>query len=65
MTNTAILDDYVTEHALAVQFDKSERTLQRWRRLRIGPTPTIVGNKILYAVDDVRTWLREQRQEVA
>ena len=65
MTNTEILDDYLTEHALARQLDKSERTLQRWRRLRIGPVPTICGNKILYAVDDVRTWLRGQRQEVA
>ncbi len=62
MTNTEILDDYLTEHALALQLDKSERTLQRWRRLRIGPTPTILGNRILYAVVDVRTWLRAQRQ---
>ncbi len=65
MANTEILDDYLTEPALAVQLGKSTRTLQRWRRLRIGPTPTICGNKIIYAVDDVRTWLRAQRQEVA
>ena len=65
MANTEILDDYVTEHALALQLDKSERTLQRWRRLRIGPVPTICGNKILYAIVDVRAWLRAQRQEVA
>ena len=63
MTNTEILDDYLTEHALAIQLDKSERTLQRWRRLRIGPTPTIVGNRIPYAVEDVRAWLRAQRPE--
>ncbi len=63
MTNTAILDDYVTEHALALQLDKSERTLQRWRRLRLGPTPTILGNRVLYQVDDVLAWLRKQRQE--
>ena len=65
MTNTEVLDDYLTEHALARQLDKSERTLQRWRRLHIGPTPTIIGNRILYAVDDVRAWLRAQRREVA
>ena len=65
MANTEILDDYLTEHALALQLDKSERTLQRWRRLRIGPVPTICGNRVLYAVDDVRAWLRAQRQEVA
>ena len=65
MANTEVLDDYLTERILAAQLYKSERTLQRWRRLRIGPTPTIVGNKILYAIDDVRTWLHEQRQVVA
>lgn len=65
MTNTEILDGYLTEHALARQLYKSERTLQRWRRLRIGPTPTLVGNRILYEVDDVRAWLRSQRQAVA
>ena len=65
MANTEILDDYLTEPVLAAQLGKSERTLQRWRRLRIGPTPTIVGNKILYAIDDVRTWLQAQRRQVA
>ncbi len=65
MTDTAILDNYLTEHALALQLGKCERTLQRWRRLRIGPTPTILGNRVLYAVADVRAWLRAQRQEVA
>lgn len=63
MANTEVLDDYVTEHALARQLDKSERTLQRWRRLRIGPTPTVLGNRVLYAITDVRTWLRAQRRE--
>ena len=60
---TKILDDYLTERTLARQLSKSERTLQRWRGLRIGPTPTMCGNRILYAVDDVRAWLRNQRQE--
>ena len=64
MTNIEILDDYLTERALARQLDKSKRTLERWRRLRIGPTPTILGNRILYSVADVRAWLRAQRQEV-
>ncbi len=63
MANTEILDDYLTEPDLAAQLFKSERTLQRWRRLRIGPPPTIVGNKILYEIDDVKAWLREQRRK--
>ncbi len=60
-----VLDDYLTEADLARELDKSKRTLERWRRLRIGPIPTICGNKILYAISDVRIWLRAQRQEVA
>ena len=63
MTDTAILDEYLTERDLASQLGKCERTLQRWRRLRIGPTPTILGNRVLYAVADVRAWLRAQRRE--
>ncbi len=59
----AVLDDYLTEAELARELDRSKRTLERWRRLRTGPVPTICGNKVLYAVDDVRKWLRAQRQE--
>jgi hypothetical protein len=64
MTTIEVLDNYVTEADLARQLGKSERTLQRWRRLRIGPAATLVGNRILYDVHDVRAWLRAQRQEV-
>ena len=60
-----VLDDYLTEADLARELDKSKRTLERWRRLRIGPTPTTVGNRILYAISDVQIWLRAQRQAVA
>lgn len=61
----AVLADYLTEAELARELDKSKRTLERWRRLRIGPTPTICGNKILYAITDVRIWLRAQRRPAA
>ena len=59
-----VLDGYLTEAELARELDRSKRTLERWRRLRTGPIPTICGNKVLYAVADVRTWLRAQRQDV-
>jgi hypothetical protein len=45
-----ILDSYMTEAALAVQLGKCERTLKRWRRLRTGPTHTMIGKRIVYAV---------------
>jgi hypothetical protein len=64
MATIEILNSYLTESDLARQLGKSERTLQRWRRLRIGPAATTVGNRVLYDVQDVRAWLRAQRQEV-
>lgn len=65
MANTEVLSDYLAEAALATQLEMSPRTLQRWRRLRTGPTPTMIGNKIYYHVDDLKVWLRAQRQESA
>ena len=60
---TALLDDYTPEDEAATQCGNSQRTWQRWRRLGSGPTPTIIGNKVYYHVDDLKAWLRAQRQE--
>ena len=60
---TALLEDYTPEDEAATQFKNSARTWQRWRRLGTGPTPTIIGNKVYYHVDDLKTWLRAQRRE--
>ncbi len=64
MANTAsILDDYIPENEAAAQCNNSPRTWQRWWRLGIGPTPTIIGKRVYYHVDDLKAWLRKQRRE--
>lgn len=59
-----VLAEYLTRDDLAQQLGRSTRTLGRWERQRVGPAVTKVGNRILYHIDDVRAWLRAQRQEV-
>ena len=62
MTTKNVLDGYLTRADLAQQFDKSQRTLDRWAAQRIGPPRTVIGQTVLYAVEDVQGWLRDQRE---
>ena len=63
MTTTEILDGYLSRRDLAHQLGKSTRTLDRWAALRTGPPRTLMGQTILYRVDDVRRWLAAQRED--
>ena len=60
----ALLDDYLTPGQLAEELRKSERTIARWDRLRIGPPKTLIGKKPYYRRESVREWMlrREQAQ---
>ena len=62
MSEVDLLDGLVTEAEAATGIKKVPRTLQRWRRLGIGPVTTFVGNRPMYAIDDIKTWLRAQRK---
>ena len=59
----SLLEEYTIENEAAAQCNNSPRTWQRWRRLGTGPTPTIIGNKVYYHVDDLKVWLLKQRRE--
>jgi phage terminase Nu1 subunit (DNA packaging protein) len=59
------LAEYLTETQLAEQLGVTRRTLRTWKTMGDAPVVTKVGVKVLYHVDDVRTWLRAQRREVA
>ena len=48
---------------LAKQIGRSERTLARWERLRIGPPVTRIGRLILYDDEEFRAWLKAQGGE--
>lgn len=58
-----ILSDYIREKALAAQLNKSVRTLERWRRERIGPPVTLIGGTCWYRVKTVIRWLQDQEQK--
>lgn len=59
-----LLDDYLTREQLAEEIDKSVRTIDRWYLERTGPAVTIIGNRRLYHIDDVKAWIRSLRQEM-
>ena len=60
-----ILSDYLTERELAEQLGRGPRTIQRWRAMRQGPTPTFIGATPVYRIDAVRAWLRSREERVS
>jgi hypothetical protein len=52
-----LLDDYLSEQQLAVELKRNPRTLQRWRKLGVGPPVSMVGEMPFYQVDAARAWL--------
>ena len=63
MAATKLLDEYLTRSELAAELNKSERTLERWERLGIGPPVTRNGITPIYNIQGARAWLRAQEQE--
>jgi hypothetical protein len=58
-----ILEDYQTKKELAVEINKTPRTLDRWDRLGIGPPRTIVGRTVLYRRSSTEKWLAAQERQ--
>lgn len=63
MATTELLRDYLTDEQLAKQFDKSVRTIKRWRREGKAPPSFRHGNQEITHVDDAAAYLEVQRQE--
>jgi hypothetical protein len=59
-----ILDDYLSRPKMAEQLGKSERTLERWESLRIGPPVTRIGRELFYNIESAREWLRSREQRM-
>jgi hypothetical protein len=51
---------YRSEAEEAKYLNKDVRTLQRWRRQRVGPPYTNIGKTILYRESSTDTWLLAQ-----
>ena len=52
-----LLADYLPEQQLAVELKRNPRTLQRWRKLGIGPPVTMIGELPYYNIESTRAWL--------
>lgn len=59
-TATSVLDGWLTREELGAQLGLSPSTLKRWEGSRTGPPCVRVGRRIVYRLEAVRDWLREQ-----
>jgi hypothetical protein len=57
-----ILEDYQTKNELAAEINKTQRTLDRWEALGIGPPRTIIGRTVLYRRTSTQKWLAAQER---
>ena len=57
--------DTLTPRDLASRLNRSVVTLERWRRLRIGPPYLRICGRVLYCPSDVAAWIEEQKQATA
>jgi phage terminase Nu1 subunit (DNA packaging protein) len=55
-----LLIGWINRSELAEELGLSIDTLQRWETRRFGPPCVRVGRKVLYRMEAVRDWLREQ-----
>ena len=58
--DTGLLVGWLNRTDLARELTLSVDTLQRWETRRMGPPGVRVGRKVLYRMEAVRDWLREQ-----
>ncbi|WP_096701471.1 hypothetical protein [Magnetospirillum sp. 15-1] len=63
-TETNIFLGYIDEAEYCRQRGISLRTAQRDRQLRQSPPYTVVGQRVMYRIDSIRTWLLERERQV-
>ena len=60
--HSSLLDDYVSKVDLAGEFGVSTRTVERWVRLRVIPSPVKIGRLSLFHVPSLAKYLAAQAQ---
>jgi hypothetical protein len=60
---STLLTDKLTTSELAAELKRTAHTLERWRRLRIGPPYIRLQGRVLYDRMAVEQWLREQSSQ--
>ena len=63
--DAGLLVGWLNRTDLARELTLSVDTLQRWETRRVGPPCVRVGRKVLYRMEAVRDWLREQEDRKA
>ena len=58
--DSGLLTGWLNRSDLARELTLSVDTLQRWETRRMGPPCVRVGRKVIYRMEAVRDWLREQ-----
>ena len=58
--DTGLLTGWLNRTDLARELTLTVDTLQRWETRPMGPPCVRVGRKVLYRMEAVRDWLREQ-----
>jgi predicted DNA-binding transcriptional regulator AlpA len=59
---STLLSEYARKDELAQQFGVSERTIERWVRLRVLPAPVRLGRTSLYHLPTIQEHLAGQIQ---
>ena len=57
------MSPHLTQMELADRWRMSERTLERWRWRKTGPSYIKLGSKVVYAITDVEAYERRRRAE--
>ena len=59
----SLLDAYLTRRQLAIEFNRTEKTISRWEHLPDGLSFTMLGARKLYKKSAVLAWIdsRERR----
>ena len=61
--STQVLSEYLSRDELALQLDRTPRTLERWESLRIGPPITRIGKTPYYKKESVLAWLESRERK--
>lgn len=56
----SLLSNKLTTRELAAELKRAPETLERWRRLRIGPPYISLQGRVLYDRGAVEAWLKAQ-----
>lgn len=60
---STLLSEKLTTAELAAELKRTAHTLERWRRLRIGPPYLRLQGRVLYDRQAVEQWLQEQSSQ--